>query len=58
MELDTLIKCSTAKGEQQKPQRSGLKMLAMYFPILCVEINVKISELKDDLINGFNSANE
>jgi hypothetical protein len=47
-----------AKGEKQNPWRTGLKMSAVYFTILCVEINVKISELKDDLINGFNSANE
>jgi hypothetical protein len=29
-----------------------------HFTISCVEMNENISELKDDLINGFDSTNE
>jgi hypothetical protein len=34
------------------------KNVRRVFIILCVELNAKISELVDDLINGFDSANE
>jgi hypothetical protein len=63
MEMDTLINCPMAKGRvggcgvERRPMENWTENVS-HFTISCVEMNAKISELKDDLINGFDSANE